>query len=65
MIYYSWLLLQNQSEKNMIGMFTHNEYFNWNQMEYGEEIRFLEGNHGQMELLSIIVWTRQRHSTQC
>lgn len=40
MIYYSWLLLQNQSQKNIIETFSHNEYFNWNQMEYREEMSF-------------------------
>lgn len=63
MIYYNCLLLRNQSQNRIIGMFTNNEYFNKNQMWRRNE--FLEGCHGQTELLPIIVWTRQKHSTQC
>lgn len=63
-IYYSWLSLQNQSQKNMTGTSIHDEYFNWNQMEWRNEISFLEDGHDQMELLFIIVGTRQQHSTK-
>lgn len=27
---------KNQMQENIIGMFIHDEYFNWNQMEYQE-----------------------------
>lgn len=46
-------------------MFTNNGYFNKDQMEKNrQEISFLEGDHGQIELFFIIVWTRQQHSAQ-
>lgn len=46
-------------------MFTNNGYFNKDQIEKNrQEISILEGDHGQIELLFIIVWTRQQHSAQ-
>lgn len=58
-------VVAKSNPENIIWMFTNNGYFNKDQIEKNrQEISILEGDHGQIELLFIIVWTRQQHSAQ-
>lgn len=64
-IYYNCLLLHNQAKTESSGCFLIMTILTNTQMGYRGEMSFSEDRRGHMGLLSIMVWTRQKHSSHC